>query len=335
MTVCAEVSFDELIEDAAARAGLRRTRGGGWKTRAGRGAVTLNVRRLPDGWLAFECAGRRAPSDEQLLREQAAWLGPVKLQRTPDAAEVRRVVELPLPDAQRTFPSVSGHELAESLEKELVEFFSDLFRWATRCLGGSEVHTWEETVPLQMDRLANWLREGGYSPTYVSDSEVRLVLKRKGWDGDVRFCAGEGRLRAVMSLGFWPQLSRVSRHAMIALAMEANDRCRLCRIAIPPEANVDGQNQGGDHSEEYGRGATRRREHTLALEAQFDLTGLPPITADQPVRSAFGRELLTAIVDAFRLNLCRLAVELDVLAHNQELAGSILRHEGAEKPGAP
>ena len=314
LSITTRPSFEERLREAADRAGIRPARGGSWKANVGKQRVVFSILPAPDGWLLIE-SKETDRTDEQLLREHANWAGPVKLQR--GNGSVTRVVELPLGEILGESQAAFWDDQADrAVSDALIEVLRAVPRWLTEPKQEKPDREWPPSVT--PEHVADWLQDGGYEPTHVGSEEVRLVVKRSGWDGEVRIqWQGEGRLRASMSLGRWPRLAPDRRQAMIRLASEANARCRLCRIAIPAPSK---QESGGPLEQRRLENA----EAEFTLEAQVDLTGLPAGSPDQPVLSSFWREMVLSVVDGFALNLNRLALELDALSQNESLAQIVL-----------
>jgi hypothetical protein len=250
------------------------------------------VERRPDGWLVvtrpFAAADGLDP-----LAAHADWAGCVKLVQCGAALEQR--FEYFLGGAAVTFDEEAAAE-GEQLARELVQGAAD-FDGAARVAG------WE---PPAAGVLAAWLTEVGHESAADKDGNLRLTLKRRGCDGQVRLERGPGRLRLTMPFGLWKPLGVARASAMRHLAGLANAHGRLVRIAWHTEGDAQ------------------------RCEAQVDLSGLVSADADAPGHQCLGRDLLRLAVRGLELALRRLGLELPALAEprNEELAAAVAEYVG-------
>jgi hypothetical protein len=284
-------------------AGLTPQGDGLWRQPGGGGApFALNFG--PDGWIEahtrFEPCGHADGVDASaaILSAHADWSGPVKLET--DDGRCRSRISL---DVGRAATAPSTHDsmhdadesaAAEHLTVALLKRIPDWFR------GGTGAEGWQ---PPEIDALREWIQETGLEATPDKDGGLRFTLKRGGVDGQARVECRPGRLRFTLPLGRWRGLPPAARAAMQGLALEANDRCRLVRIAwIESEA-----------------GETR-------VEAQVDLSGMPV----GPGESAPWRDWTHLAIDGLSLALRRLGLELPILAdaRNRTLAETLAASYG-------
>jgi hypothetical protein len=252
------------------------------------------VLRQPDGWLLV----RRPfalPDGADELDVHADWAGCVKLVEYGGAMEQRFEYFLGGPtagadDAFDDEAAAQGDQLAR-----------DLVQGAATFQGETEVAGWEPPPPAL---LAAWLTEAGHESAADRDGNLRLTLKRRGCDGQVRLERGPGRLRLTMPLGMWKTPGVALTSAMRHLAGLANAHGRLVRIAW--------RSDGDAHR----------------CDAQVDLSGLVHPDAQSPSRQRLGRDLLRLGVRGLELALRRLGLELPALAdpRNAALAASVVEH---------
>jgi hypothetical protein len=238
------------------------------------------VQWLPGGWLAVEQAvGRDLPGDA--LSIPADWSGPAKM--TVNGSTARRI-DLPLVE-DLLATEVDPEDLPQSTaSKELLtELFARLADW----LHGRAPDDWD---PPAAPLVAEWIAAAGADAAIDAEGSLRTVLKRKGCDGQVRIERRRGRLRFEMRLGAWRDVRERTRTAMRSLVEQVNSHTRLVRVVW---TTVD---------------------DTVHVTAQVDLTGLPVLEGDSGVGPALWLVVLRAALDGLQLVLCRLGVELEVLA---------------------
>jgi cell division inhibitor SulA len=243
-----------------------------------------HVSRSAQGWMILRRPFQAIEGVEPLTLH-ADWPGPVKLVTWPGGVEQR--IELFLAPSlgfEADFLLDEDASLARQQEtKELLERFAQLAE--ERC-----VQAWE---PPPAERCAEWLQQAGCQTAIDQDQHLRFTLKRRGCDGQVRVERSPGRLRFVLALGRWEELSEASRRAIARLASLFNARSRLVRVAWITE------------------------DDSRRCEAQVDLTGLPaPIDGDafaQPAQSLW-REMVRLAVGGMELALRQLGLELPLLA---------------------
>jgi len=232
------------------------------------------------GWLA-QSRRHQDPDLVNPLSLHADWRGPVKLVNTGN--KLRRVTEMFLSHSHfddRLFE----REAIERRDKLFDELMENVFVRRIR----TKVDGWE---PPDTTVIADWLSETGRGATIDDDSNLRLTLKSRGCDGQVRVTPGEGQLRMTMRLGSWNQLDPTAEQAMLQIADEANARVRLARVAWIED---------GD----------KRR-----CEAQVDLTGMPT----SPAFDSLWPDVLRSGVDGLELLLRWLGMELEALADKKNL----------------
>ena len=141
-----------------------------------------------------------------------------------------------------------------------------------------------------------------------ADGNLRLTLKRRGADGQVRLERTEKSVRFTMPLGRWKKLEPDGRRAMIALASQANAGTRLARVVWLED--TDG----------------------CRCEVACDLTGLP---CEGSICESFFGIMVRMAVTGLELSLRRLALELGALARPQgrELVKQLLWRRRNERPG--
>jgi len=253
---------------------------------AARGPKPQQLRVGRDGWLSVRQAAPPA-SEHELLVGHADWSGPVKLER--EHGEVVQHWTACLRPATRLCGASAFDEEAQAREQKLIADLQPLI--SESILTASE--DWE---PPAAATLVEWLATAGHDAQIDDAGNLRLVVKRRGCDGQIRVERRTGRLRFVLPLGSWPVLSEEAQRAMWPLADEANARTRLARVAWFDEPQ-------------------RSR-----CEGQVDLTGLPTPDADSSERVEFWRNMVSLAVDALEVLLRRLGLELDVLANDHHHA---------------
>ena len=230
---------------------------------------------------------------QELLMTHADWCGPVKLER--EHGPVWKHWSVSLRSALRV-----GAEAMFDVETQAGEqrLLADLKALPIQPFQEAPA-SWE---PPDAAALAAWLADAGHDAQIDDGGNLRLVVKRRACDGQIRVERRTGRLRFVLPLGTWNELSAESSAAMCELADEANSRTRLARVAWIEE---------------------RPR---CRCEGQVDLTGLPIPWADAPERVEFWRSLVGLAVDGLDVLQQRLGLELDVLADDRRHAVRELMH---------
>lgn len=244
------------------------------------GSSPVFVQWQPGGWLAVEqSVGGDLPGDA--LSIPAEWSGPAKM--TVNGCTARRI-DLPLledlPASETESAEGEGGAAGEAL---LSELFARLPDW----LHGRAPDDWD---PPAAPLVAEWIAAAGADAAIDAEGSLRTVLKRKGCDGQVRIERRRGRLRFEMRLGAWCDVRERARAAMWSLVEQVNSHTRLVRVVWTA---VD---------------------DAVHVAAQVDLTGLPTPEGDSGVGSALWPMVLHAALDGLQLVLCRLGVELEVLA---------------------
>ena len=198
------------------------------------------IGRIPSGWLAPSRLFPDATADDYLARH-SEFLGPVKLRRGPQG--ILRQVEVFLPPQ-----SVTGQLCTVDPEQaeEAGRLRDEIQTMAEALLDGQlKLDAWNP--PDLTTLLAGWLAEQGCDAIADKEGNLRLTIRGEGCDGQVRIECGADRLRLVMPLGQWTQLSPTAAMAIRLLAAEANDR-------TPPDAGrLHGPPAGGPAR----RGASR------------------------------------------------------------------------------
>jgi hypothetical protein len=233
------------------------------------------------GWLTVSRWGH-AGDETDVLTRHGDWAGPVKQ------------IEAPRGGCTQRFDFYVGHDTAgqphEAVDPEaaaaLMQLQSDLVDLALQFDGAPVIDGW---TPPAADTLAEWLTRTGREVAIDKEQNLRLTLKRRGCDGQVRVDRAAGRLRFVMPLGRWSDVSRDAERAMRDLACEANARARLVRIVWVAD------------------GAARR------CDAQVDLSGLPVAHTDAR-HDQFWQGMTRMAVAGLELALRQLGLELGVLA---------------------
>lgn len=241
--------------------------------------------------LAFD-----APEDQEPLSLHANWLGPIRLVQSGDRWQ--RLCEIPFSSA------VLGDSWLDPQRRgELASLLDALL---TGPLSGNVQPALDGWVPPEAETIVGWLAVLGHRAAVDEEKNLRLTLKCRGSDGQVKIRRDDNRLRLTMRLGQWNGLSPMAEQAMINLAREANSRGRFTRIVWN---SSNGQS---------------------ACEAQVDLSGLPTGLS----RDAFWQGVLRAAVLGLGLVLRRLGFELDVLANpkNQDLAERLMVPGYRRKP---
>lgn len=279
---------ESTLSLAAKAAGLKQTQKGLFGL--GKGKADWQIECSPTG--GFMLTRPWDGADDCLMSAHATWRGPVKLKR--DGGKVVQSIELFL-GSQLT----AGQNWAlDDDEQQLVQdLLTGILTRVPQWLDGSEeIDGWQ---PPSAKMLCEWLNAAGLEAAIDKDDNLRLALKRRGCDGQIRVEGDEGRLRFTMKLGEWRDLDETVERAMLELADEVNSHSRLVRIAWRTGENDSRQ-----------------------CEAQVDLSGLPnnePL--DGPAETMW-TEMVRAAIDGLELALRRLGLELNGLAEpaNRELA---------------
>jgi hypothetical protein len=248
----------------------------------------------PDGWLTYDRRCKEA-IEGCLLAAHAEWAGPVKLVRLGEKTFQRIEVFLdPALAAENELVAALDESAADACDELLGTLVDGVFAGDTAPL----VAGWQ---PPTAAVIADWLSAAGYTSAIDEQQNLRLSLRCRGCDGQVRIVRAAGRLRLTLDLGTWERLDPIAERAMLRLAAEANDRGRLARIAWHIE---------GD----------KRR-----CEAQVDLSGLPMANNANRAIDALWADMLRLAVGGLELAMRRLALELEVLAdlRHAELAARI------------
>lgn len=176
----------------------------------------------------------------------------------------------------------------ECLLQELIE--------CGRARSASKADSPDEWLPPTADAVASWLSDAGHEPAIDKQQNLRLTVKRRGCDGQVRIERCPGRLRLSLPLGRWEDLDPKAFEVMHRLTRFANDRCRLARLAWMSD------------------------DKAQSCEAQVDLTGLPGVESLEPCMQQLWRDMLRHGVAALELVLRQLGVELPLLAEPRHRA---------------
>lgn len=289
------ISTQERLTSAAETAGLKRTRKGLFGP--GQGKADWKLAMGPFGAVSLT-RPHSLGENQRLLIEHSAWSGPVKLQKSGDGTLAR--IDL-------FFGSLLSEQHGLLLDEEELDraqgLLSDVLGRVPEYFNGREqIDGWQ---PPAARLLSEWLNEAGHEAAIDKDDNLRLAVKRRGCDGQIRVNRQPGRLRFTMPLGQWEQLEPAAEAAVLALAEEANARSRLVRIAwIEDEA-------------------ARR------CEAQVDLAGLPIRDPASGLQEALWKEMVRAALDGLELALRRLGLELNALAEkkNEDFAALLVAGE--------
>lgn len=258
-----------------------------WQATLAAGSTFDNVAWIDRRWLT----GSRPyapPQGQEPLALHTDWLGPVRL--VSQGKGWRQMCEIPfLPDA------FGDAALDPGVSRQLDSLLDELLAGPLSGDVGMVSDGWASP---SAETITRWLSELGHDAAIDEEENVRLTLKCRGNDGQVQIRRDRSRLRLIMRLGQWNDLSSPARQAMIRLAGEANSRGRLVRLAW-----IDSDNQS-------------------RCEAQVDLSGIPAGEG----RNAFWSDVLSASVRGLQLTLRRLGLELGVLADpkNQQVVDRLL-----------
>ncbi|MBM4070395.1 MAG: hypothetical protein FJ271_15780 [Planctomycetes bacterium] len=256
--------------------------------------------RRVDGWLVGTRPYESAAGHDRLA-VHGDWNGPVKLVESGGIVEERAEF---FSGGQRSGMDSFDEEAAgagDRLLQELIELSSE----PTSAL--------DEWQPPAAAVLATWLAEAGHEPAIDKQQNVRLTIKRRGCDGQVRVERRPGRLRLTLPLGRWESLEPEVFQIMHRLTCFTNDRCRLARLAW------------------------MRDEKSQSCEAQVDLTGLPGVESLEPCMQQLWRDMLRLGVASLELVLRQLGVELPLLAEprHRALAHLVVPFREGEAPAEP
>lgn len=221
------------------------------------------------------------------------WAGPVKALDT-EEGRIQRIDLHGAPDVTDPMIDEEGAVAAERLMQNLHACADAWFA------GKPLIHGW---TPPPAKTLSTWLVEAGCEAAVDGEGHLRCTVKRRGRDGQIRVYREEGSLRFTMPLAQGKGLELETMGAMTRLAIEANARCKLARIARVKE------------------------EGDLCFEAQVDLSGLPWMEeADRPTLTLW-QGMIRMTVLSLELALRRLGLELPLLAdaNHPELLHWILK----------
>ncbi|MFV1965909.1 MAG: hypothetical protein ACC628_10830 [Pirellulaceae bacterium] len=219
----------------------------------------------------------------EVLKRNDTLSGPVKLMEGVEGTVQRADVFLGGDRLLQNDPMLDEEAYEES--NELMDELLD----RASCWFGNQ-RGLDEWSPPEPKALADLLAEVGHESAIDSDGNLRLAIKRRGCDGQVRIIRGQGRLRFAMPFGSWRRLDEATESAMVRLAAQANSRSRLARIAWRDEED---------------------RQH---VEAQVDLTGLPVAENPSSAAATMWKETICMTLSALELLLRRLGLELPLLA---------------------
>jgi hypothetical protein len=267
--------------------GLERRRNGLFGAAGAPGA--WHVDHTTQGWLTLRRAFNLGEGNDALA-VHASWVGPRKLVVGPQGIEERVDFFLGTPWTGEDDPALDSEaaSVLERLASGLIQRF---------CNQGQEA-SGERWVPPDQHQLSAWLHLAACETAVDADQNLRITLKRRGCDGQVRIERTGSRLRYVLPLGRWKELGDASRRAMRELCREANAGTRLVRVAWLAS------------------------EGEQRCEAQVDLSELP-LTPAHPHVEMIWREMTRLAVGGLELVLRRLGLELGVLvdpAHHDLVA---------------
>jgi hypothetical protein len=240
---------------------------------------------LPDGWLVYDRPWKRGTTGGPLATH-AEWSGPTRLVRVGNRWMRRIEVYL-----DPTLADDEGFETSASAGRDAV-----LAALLDCVFAGNPQACLSEWQPPDAADVVEWLGDSGYSTAVDDERNIRLSLRGRGCDGQVRVTRQPGRFRLSLELGAWPRLDPIAENAMLSLAGQANDGMRLGRIA-------------------WRAAGDRRR-----AAAEVDLSGLPVDATGDAARVALWRDLLRLAVGSLDLAQRRLGMELDVLADPRHAA---------------
>ncbi|MGE0607277.1 MAG: YbjN domain-containing protein [Pirellulales bacterium] len=239
---------------------------------------------LPNGWLSVKDLFL-IEGDQEPLSLHADWSGPLKIVAGQGCHLLRGELYLGPAEAADEWVEETPADADGAWRSQVIDA-------AFGRQPGTTTDTWE---PPAAETLAQWLADVGYLASVDEQVNLRLTLKSRGCDGQIRITRQPGRLRLTLELGRWSSLPPVVEEAVLRLARRTNASVRLVRLAW------------------FAEGSQRR------CEAQVDLSGLP-LSEETPRQEAFGREMLRLAVASLELALARLGLELEVVADPNHLA---------------
>jgi hypothetical protein len=242
-----------------------------------------NLERDPSGWLTVFRYTALPSEGPGPLALHAGHAGPVKYTTCYGEPAQRVDLFMGREAGMRSDPLLDETAAVEAqcLESRLLGCMEIWFSRHTAMPG------WSPPPP---ELLSEWFKGAGFDPAVDRDGNLRVTLKRRGLDGQIRVeRSDQGRLRIRLPLGSWKNLSASSETAALQLAGEANGRGRLARVAWITEGDM-----------------TR-------CEAQTDLSGLPWCDhPDRPTLAMWQGTIRMAML-ALKLTLLRLGLELPLL----------------------
>ena len=247
-------------------------------------AADSQIQSGPTGWVT--CSRRLPPCEGEdcLARQGDDLIGPIKLRR--GAAGIVQQLEVFVPalasSAERWAVDPDPGDEVRALLGEIAQVARRMFD------GQLDLDAWEP--PAAESLLLPWIRELGHDAVFnPTAGDLRLTLHREACEGQVKIECRPNRLRMVMPLGRWPQLTPAAAAAITPAGCRPNDRTRLVRIVCQPCAAG------------------------LQVEALVDLTGLPASRLNRAAE-AMWKEMVHLALDGLDLVLRRLGLELQVLA---------------------
>ena len=229
----------------------------------------------PAGWITRSVPYRGLKGREPLAIH-GGWPGPHKLvQRGRGFVRVSEVFVDPHVERDVSCFAEETDECARLIERLVQETLTPQ--------GKLPLDNWQ---PPGAADLSDYLQISGHEPTTDEQENLRLTLKNRGCDGQIRLQRAPGRLRLTMQVGTWDALDETQEQAMLKLARCHNNRVRLVRIAWETE------------------GSSRR------CTAQIDLSGLPC----HPDLAWFWSSILRMAIGGLELTLHQMGKELNVLA---------------------
>ncbi len=277
------------MNEPTPRTGRSDEENGSWKTEQD-----------PMGWLTFWKPLPPQEKEPALLSIHGDWAGPVKVLDF-GQGRIQRTDLYPGEGAFTAADPMFDEEGVRATERLINALNARAEEWFA---GNSLIAEWN---PPSSKTLRKWLVQAGLDTAIDGEDNLRMTLKRRGLDGQVRVSRREGRLRFTMPLWQGRRLDPVADAAMTRLAAEANARCKLARIARLQE------------------------KEQVRFEAQVDLSGLPWLEEpDGPTLTLWqGMIRMTAL--SLDLALRRLGLELPLLAGGHH---AVLAHWIMNKPRA-
>lgn len=276
-------TLDRITE----RAGLRPAGNGEWESDSARIRLAMTLR----GWIEASAPASDVDSGSALTKHRD-WAGPVKLTRV-DGRWSRRFELCVAPELLLAREEIFFHDDEAEKSEALLARLIEVVPPALCC--DLPLVNWQ-SPPSEF--VAETIERAGCEPAADDAGGFRFSLKRPGGvTGQVRAECGAGKFRLAMPLGSWSRLQDPAKHAMLSLARQANDRCRMARI-------------------EWREAENGRAE----CEAVVDLRGIPYDASDDGESLALWRPALARGIDALALTLRRLGVELNVLADERNRA---------------